>query len=170
MKNKIKKINIPSEKASESKKPFLKGSFILQKYPGKGGWTYLSLPKQEDLPKTPFGTRYVKGKIDQVGILGLSIWSTKSGSLFFPVKAALRKELGKKEGDTVTITLYHDNNELVVPKEFRMLLKEEPLAAKKFRSLTPGRQRELVNWVEKAKGMETRINRMAQVLKTLAVD
>ena len=152
----------------KNEKPFIKGVFLLQKYPGKGGWTYLSLPKTGELPRTPFGVRYVKGTIDDLSVKAMSIWSTKGGDLFFPVKAELRKKLEKQEGDTVKVVLFHDVPEVNVPADFEMVLREEPVAAKKFKALSPGRQSELVTWIEEAKKEETRINRMAEALKTLA--
>jgi hypothetical protein len=32
-------------------KPLINNSFLLQKYPGKGGWTYAALPIQKTIKK-----------------------------------------------------------------------------------------------------------------------
>ena len=45
-------------------KPLVNKEYILEKFPGKGGWTFASIPEVLQNKNTPFGWVKVKGTID----------------------------------------------------------------------------------------------------------
>jgi len=74
-------------------------------------------------------------------------------------------------GDLVPITLAADPEPdfVDVPEEFTVALKDDPEAAARFATFTPGRQRSLVTYIHNAKRAETRVKRaleMAYKLRT----
>lgn len=144
------------------------GSFLLERFSGKGGWTFARIPSVTADKKYPFGWRRVSGTIDGYAISKYHLMPMGDGILFLPVKAEIRKAIGKQAGDTVHLRLYADETPLEIPAEMLECLKDEPAALKFFSTLSDSEQRYYIQWVYNAKREETKVSRMAKAVNRMA--
>jgi hypothetical protein len=148
-------------------KPIFDAIVVLDRYPGKGGWTFAELRGLPPGKKVPFGSLRVKGSIDGHPILHYHLMPLGNGNLFLPVKAALRKILNKQEGDPVHVVLHLDDEPVELPADLRECLALEPGATERFLALPQGEQQRLIEQVRIAKREETRVERIAGILARL---
>ncbi len=147
--------------------PLVDKDYLLQKFPGKGGWTYAAIPEVLQSKETPFGWVKVKGSIDDFEFDKYHLAPMGNGQLFFPVRAEIRRKIGKQAGDYVHIILYPDNEPLAIPEELLLCLQEEPEALQFFKSLNENEQLNYIKWIYSAKTDHTKVDRIAQTLNRL---
>jgi Domain of unknown function (DUF1905)/Bacteriocin-protection, YdeI or OmpD-Associated len=148
-------------------KPIVEGIFVLEKFDTKGGWTYVALPEVKPNKTTPFGWRKVKGSIDGYAIEQYHLMPMGNGSLFLPVKASIRKIIGKQRGDRVSIVLFVDDDAMEIPEDILLCIQDEPEVKRRFYLLREGERRRFVLWITSAKRVETRANRIGQMFQML---
>lgn len=152
---------------STGEAPFIDDDLLLEKFSGKGGWTYTRIPHVPDKKRTHFGWLPVRGFIDGYELRNYNLAPYKGG-LFLPVKAAIRKKIGKQAGDTVRVRLYADDLPALVPEELELCLKDEPAAYKYFTELPEEEKKKCIAWIDAAGNAEKRIGRIAQLVNELA--
>jgi hypothetical protein len=148
-------------------KPLVEADLLLEKFPGKGGWTYAEVPHDLDIKRTNFGWVKVKGTIDGYELNDYSLAPMKGGNLFLPVKGEIRKKIKKQAGDYVKVILFPDDSVFEVPQEILESLKIEEAAYQKFITLSSGKQREFVKWIYSVKNIDLQANRVLKVIETL---
>ena len=142
--------------------------YKLQKYPGKGGWTYAAIDEIKPDTKNKFGWVQVSGTIDGFPLKRYKLMPMGNGRLFLPVRAEIRKQIRKKEGDTIHVILYADDSAVEVPQEFLDCLSDEPAALSFFQKLSDSEKQFYITWVYTAKKEETKIKRLASAVIRLS--
>jgi hypothetical protein len=151
----------------DSEKPLVNKSYLLEKYPGKGGWIYVAIPEVLQDKHTAFGWFKVKGSIDDYELKNYKLMPMGNGKLFLPVKAEIRKKIAKKEGDSVKVILYADNAPTAIPDEFLDCLKQEPQAYETFLAYTDGQKKEFIDWIYAGKTDDKKVERIAVTINKL---
>ena len=151
----------------KSNPPLVNNTYLLKKFPGKGGWTYASIPEVLQDKTAPFGWVKVRGTIDDYEFKHFKLMPMGDGTLFFPVRAEIRKKIKKEAGDEVHIVLYTDLSVLEIPEELLTCLKDEPLAHERFLKLSEGKQKEIIDWIAQGKKEETKVERIASCIEKL---
>lgn len=150
-------------------KPLVNNKYLLEKYPGKGGWTYATIPEIEPDKHAHFGWVRVRGSIDNYEIGNYHLMPMGNGKMFLPVKSEIRKKIGKKEGDWVNVILSADNGLTDIPDELILCLQSDQTAFEKFHNLPEGEKKVLIDWIYSAKKEEIKVERIAQTLNKLTM-
>jgi hypothetical protein len=148
----------------KTEKPLVNRSYLLEKFPGKGGWTYAPIPEISQDKHSTFGWVRVRGTIDSFEIKHVHLMPMGNGKLFLPVKADIRKKIGKQAGDYVHVILYPDSLPTEIPEELRICLSDEPKAYENFMSYTDGERKAFIDWIYSAKTKDKKIERIAKTI------
>ncbi|HEX5669771.1 MAG TPA: YdeI/OmpD-associated family protein [Chitinophagaceae bacterium] len=146
-------------------KPLVNKTVLLEKFPGKGGWTYGRLPGVKPDPHSHFGWIKVRGTIDDFEIRQYHLMPMGNGELFLPVRAEIRKKIKKNAGDKVKVVLYRDEEDMYIPEELQDCLDLEPTSKKAFEKLGTDEKKEIIRWIYSLKNEENRANRIAELMK-----
>jgi len=138
---------------------------LLEKFSGKGGWTYIPLPEISPNKKTPFGWVIVNGSIDSYELSKHKLLSMGNNKLFLPVKAEIRKKIKKQVGDNVTLRLSIDKSALKIPTEIILCFENEPQKTyKNFMSFSEGQQKAFLDWIYSAKTEDKKAERIIKMM------
>jgi len=147
------------------KKHIVNKKCLLEKFSGKGGWTYIPLPEILLNKKTPFGWVIVNGFIDDYELSKHKLLSMGNNQLFLPVKAEIRKKIKKQVGDNVTLRLSIDKSTLKIPAEIILCFENEPQKAyKNFINFSEGQQKAFLDWIYSAKTEDKKAERIITML------
>ncbi len=149
-------------------KPLVDKEYLLEKFPGKGGWTYTIIPEILPDKNAPFSWVKVKGSIDGFEIGNYHLMPSGKGTLMLCVKSEIRKKIKKQAGDYVHIILYPDNDPLKIPEELRLCLQDDAEARQFFNSLNESEQHSYIKWIYAAKTDQTKVDRIAKMLVKLS--
>jgi hypothetical protein len=147
--------------------PIINDTFLIQKFEGKGGWSYVLFEEDLSAYKSKGAWVKVKGSVDQVEVKQLKLAPYGGGKLMFTLNADLRKRLKKEAGQKVKITLYVDENELITPDVVKEVLQLFPEELIFFESLSESQRAFFINHVLEAKSEETTVLRLNNMLVKL---
>lgn len=155
-----------------SQTPLVDQQFLIEKRAAQSGfdmsnWTYVIIPELPSIYKARGGTIRVSGFIDSYELKQYNLLPMKDQRMFLPINAAVRKKIGKKEGDYVHVVLYHDASPVVVPDDLLACLLDAPQAYKFFSSLSESNQKYYIDWIEGAKKLETKVERISKAIERL---
>lgn len=148
-------------------KPLVSKKYKLRKFPGKGGWTYAAIPEIPASSQNPFGWVRVKGFIDDYYFSNYHLMPMGNGQLFLPVKASVRKAIGKQSGDSITVVIFPDDDPVEIPGELLDCLRDEPGAHRFFYKLSDGEKKRYIDWIFSARKEDTRVARIATAINRM---
>ncbi len=144
--------------------PLVDKIYVLEKFQGKGGWTFVRIPEVAPDKKSPFGWVRVNGTIDGYEIQNYNLQAMGNNLLFLPVKSEIRKKIKKQEGDSVHIILYEDVNPIEIPEELIICLKEIDGVYEAFLAYSERKKITILNCIYSAKADQTKANRIAKTI------
>lgn len=147
--------------------PLVDQLLTIEKYPGKGGWSYVMIDGISPDKKTKFGSVRVKGTIDDYEIRQYNLMPAGNGRLFLPIKTEIRKKIKKEAGDTISVLLYSDATPVVLTDELIECFEFYPEAYEKYKQLTDSEKKQYLDWIYEAKKDETKVRRIAQMMDRL---
>lgn len=147
----------------------IKFSTVIQRFDKQGektGWTYIEISQaqaQKINPGVKVGYR-VKGKLDRFSIEKTALLPMGEGRFILPLKADIRKAIGKRQGDRLKVEMELDQRQIEPSSDFMKCLKEDAEALKFFKTLPGSHQRYFSKWIDDAKTMNTKTKRIVMAL------
>lgn len=135
----------------------------------KTGWTYILIPADEAQKLKPGNKKSfrVKGKLDSVAIKQVALLPMGEGDFIMPLKADLRKALGKRKGAQLTVQLAEDKADFAFNKELLACLEDDPKANENFKKLSGSEQKYFSKWIDSAKTAPTMEKRILQTIEAM---
>lgn len=147
--------------------PLVDKEYLLEKFPGKGSWTFARIPEIQPNERTPFGWVRISGTIDNFEIRSYNLQSMGNGKLFLPIKTEIRKKIKKKEDDYVRIILFEDNLPTEITDELKQCFMDEPKALETFLSYTNTEQKTIIEWIYSARTDKIKITRIVETINKI---
>lgn len=136
----------------------------IQRFDKKGektGWHFVEISATQARKLKDGKTSFrVKGTIDALTIQKTALIPMGNGDFILPLNATMRKAIGKKHGDKITLNLELDERKLILSPDLMSCLKEDPAALQFFKSLPPSHQQYYSKWIESAKTAATKAKRI----------
>ncbi|WP_343848030.1 YdeI/OmpD-associated family protein [Algoriphagus jejuensis] len=148
----------------------LEGEFLLERFPGKGGWTFVRVPLERLPGGKAFGMVKLNGSIDDFDFVGKHLMPMKKGILFLPISKPIRTHIGKEEGDSVVLKLYREGIPSTTPQELIDCLEDDPGKLALFYNLNEAEQKHWVEYIYSADTEETKAARIVKLLDRLKQD
>ncbi|QNL48406.1 DUF1905 domain-containing protein [Olivibacter sp. SDN3] len=140
---------------------------LLEKFAGKGGWTYISVPEITPNYRNQSGQVKINGSIDNYTLKNATLMPFGNGTLFLPINAAIRKTIKKSAGDTVNLKIFVRKAVNITKEAFVEVLADEPEALAYYNELASQEQQHYIDWINETKDENVKIERMAFVVNKI---
>lgn len=152
----------------------IKFTTTIKKFDKKGektSWSYIEITRQqaEKLKPDSKVSFRVKGKLDAHPVEKLALLPMGEGDFILPLNASLRKAIGKKAGDKVSVQFELDERPLTLSADFVKCLKDDPVAYDFFKELPKSHQNYFSKWIESAKTSATKTKRITMAVIALGM-
>jgi hypothetical protein len=149
------------------KQPLVDKQYLVQKEGKHNAWTYVVIPDISPNERNKAGLVRVSGFIDTYALKQFNLLPMKKGTMLLPLNATVRKQIGKKVGDMVHVVLFSDDTPVVVPDEILVCLLDSEKAYAFFSTLSESNKKYYIDWIEDAKRLETKVERIAKTIERL---
>lgn len=143
--------------------------YLLEKFTGKGAWTYALFPEIIQNKNNPFGWVTVSGFIDSYELINYKLMPFGQGLLFLPLSAKVRKLIKKEAGNTVFIKLKIEhipdklNNDVI-----ECLNNESGDLITQFYQLDQKLRKHYIKYIFESKTEEEKANRIIELIELLS--
>lgn len=145
----------------------IEGEFFLERFSGKGGWTFVRLPISQLGNRNYFGMLKVSGKIDSMEFDQKTLMPMGDGCLFLPVSKDIRKKIEKEEGQRVQLVLYRDEVPNDLPEELKDCLLDDPGKLDLFLKLELGDRKKWLELIYSSATEDQKAERIVRLLDFL---
>lgn len=142
------------------------GTFKIEKFSSKGGWTYVLFPHLEPNKKAPFGWRNVFGTIDNLVIENYNLQPFGNGQLFLPLNAQIRKSLKKDVGENVTIKLFETKLTIEDIAEIVNCFKTDEKAFSRWQKMSDANKSKTLHHIFRAKNEDEKAQRILAFIES----
>lgn len=141
----------------------------LERPPGTGTWTYVTVPFNVLSEFKTKGQVKVRGSVNGVAFRG-SLMPHGNGKHFLVVNRSIREQAGVRAGDIVKVAVQRDTKARAVslPADFKRALARNSRARSAYDKLAYTHRKAYVEWIESAKRKDTRARRIHDSVKRIA--
>ncbi len=143
------------------------GEFLMERFPGKGGWTFIQFAEAILPSGKAFGMIKVSGSIDGFAFEGKHLMPMGNGVLFLPVSKPIRKAIAKEAGDKVLLKLFRPELPSALPEELIACLEDDPGKLYLFQHLPEAVQKHWIAFIYSANSDESKAERIIKLLSEL---
>lgn len=144
------------------------GQIYLEKFPGKGGWTFARIPKEYNPKGKYFGMVEVFGSINEFSFEKKHLMPTGDGTVFIPISKDIRKAIQKEAGDPVFLKIYRKEAPDGIPDELLACLKDDQGKLEAFLKLPDSEQKDWVQTIYSSSNEDLRVKQILRLLNSLA--
>jgi hypothetical protein len=146
---------------------------VIKKFGSKGektGWTYFEIPALTAGQLFPGNKKSfrIKGFFDEVPVKQVALIPMGDGHFIIPLNASMRKALGKRDGNHMTMRIRVDRSEQETDQDFAACLEDDAAAREGFMKLAPSHRKYFSKWIADARTTPTKTRRIALALEALA--